>query len=135
MLNRLSKRKRSGRESTDPVIPTAEAAPGSLEAAVAREHNPLKRFFKILGPGLVTGASDDDPSGIGTYEIAGASLGLSTLWMALATLPMMTAIQFICAEIGMVTGTGLARVLRDHYSRTLLYPVIAALIVANTGRC
>jgi NRAMP (natural resistance-associated macrophage protein)-like metal ion transporter len=92
----------------------------------------LKRFFKILGPGLVTGASDDDPSGIGTYAMAGASLGFSTLWMAVVTFPMMTAIQFICAKVGMITGTGLARVLRNHYSKALLYPVVVALVVANT---
>ena len=92
----------------------------------------LPRFFKILGPGLITGASDDDPSGIGTYALAGASLGFSVLWTALATLPMMTAVQFMCAKIGLVTGTGLARVLRQHYSRALVYPVVAGLVVANT---
>src|SRR5438477_6762263 len=92
----------------------------------------VRRFFKSLGPGLITGASDDDPSGIGTYALAGASLGFSVLWTALATFPMMTAVQFMCAKIGMVTGTGLARVLRQHYSRALLYPVVAGLVVANT---
>ena len=116
----------------DPRIHHSEAAPGSLEAAVAREHNPVKRFLKILGPGLITGASDDDPSGIGTYALAGASLGFSTLWTALATFPMMTVVQYMCAKIGMVTGVGLARVLRYHYSKVLLYPVVAALVIANT---
>jgi NRAMP (natural resistance-associated macrophage protein)-like metal ion transporter len=91
-----------------------------------------KRFFKILGPGLITGASDDDPSGIGTYSLAGASLGFSMLWTALITFPMMTAIQFICAKIGMVTGMGLARVLSKHYSKAVLYPIVAGLVVANT---
>ncbi len=105
---------------------------GSLEAAVAHEPNPVKRFFKILGPGLITGASDDDPSGIGTYATAGASLGFSTLWTALVTLPLMAAVQFICAKIGMVTGTGLARVLKRHYSRKLLYAVVIGLVIANT---
>jgi Mn2+/Fe2+ NRAMP family transporter len=62
----------------------------------------------ILGPGLITGASDDDPSGIGTYTQAGASLGLATLWTAVITLPMMAAIQLICAKIGMVSGMGLS---------------------------
>lgn len=104
----------------------------SLEAAIAGERNPLKRFLRVLGPGLITGASDDDPSGIGTYAVAGASLGFSTLWTALATLPMMTAIQFVCAKVGMVTGMGLARVLRLHYSKALLYPVVAGLTIANT---
>jgi NRAMP (natural resistance-associated macrophage protein)-like metal ion transporter len=88
--------------------------------------------LKILGPGLITGASDDDPSGIGTYAVAGASLGFSTLWTALATFPMMTAVQFVCAKVGMVTGMGLARVLRLHYSKALLYPVVAGLTIANT---
>ncbi len=64
----------------------------------------LKRFLKILGPGLITGASDDDPSGIGTYALAGATLGFSSLWTALVTFPMMAAVQFTCAKIGLVTG-------------------------------
>jgi NRAMP (natural resistance-associated macrophage protein)-like metal ion transporter len=81
---------------------------------------------------LITGASDDDPSGIGTYALAGASLGFSALWTALVTIPMMTAIQFICAKIAMVSGMGLARVLRTHYPRALLYPVVAGLVIANT---
>jgi len=104
----------------------------TLEEAVAREPNPIKRFLRILGPGLITGASDDDPSGIGTYATAGASLGFATLWTAMLTLPMMAAVQFICAKIGLVCGCGLAGVLRRHYSRWLLYPVVVALTVANT---
>ena len=71
-------------------------------------HNPLVRYFRILGPGLVTGAADDDPSGITTYSVAGASLGYGMLWMALATFPLMAAVQLICARIGLVTGRGLA---------------------------
>ncbi len=131
--SRKRRRKKSkSNQSTAPLIPRIETAPSSLEAAVTRERNPVKRFFKILGPGLITGASDDDPSGIGTYALAGASLGFSTLWTALVTFPMMTAIQFICAKIGMVTGVGLARVLRKHYSKALLYPVVAGLVIANT---
>lgn len=104
---------------------------GSLEAAVAKTSG-IKRFFLILGPGFVTGASDDDPSGIGTYAMAGAALGYRTLWMALFTLPLMVAVQFICAKIGMVSGRGLAGVLRQHYSKSLLYPAILGLVVANT---
>jgi NRAMP (natural resistance-associated macrophage protein)-like metal ion transporter len=113
-------------------IPHLEPPTGSLEAMVASETNPVKRFFRVLGPGLVTGASDDDPSGIGTYAQAGAMFGVSLLWTALFTFPMMWAVQFICAKIGMVTGTGLTRVLRKHYSPWLLYPVVAGLVVANT---
>ncbi|HEY8188023.1 MAG TPA: Nramp family divalent metal transporter, partial [Pyrinomonadaceae bacterium] len=97
-----------------------------------RERNPIKRFLKILGPGLITGAADDDPSGIATYSIAGASLGFATLWTALVTLPLMTVVQFLCAKIGMVSGMGLAGVLRNYYSRWLLYPAVFSLLVANT---
>jgi NRAMP (natural resistance-associated macrophage protein)-like metal ion transporter len=96
------------------------------------ERNPLKRFWQILGPGLVTGASDDDPSGIGTYSMAGAAFGFSTLWTAVITFPMMTVIQYVCAKIGMVTGQGLADVLRTHYSKKWLYAAVFALFVANT---
>jgi len=92
----------------------------------------VRGFVRTLGPGLITGASDDDPSGIATYAQAGAALGFASLWTALLTFPMMWSIQFICAKIGMVTGGGLARVLRKHYSSWLLYPIVTALVVANT---
>src|SRR5467141_2245367 len=117
-----------------PVIPHSEPAGGtvSLEAAMMLERSRVKRFFKVLGPGLITGASDDDPSGIGTYAVAGASLGFTTLWTALFTFPLMVAVQLTCARIGMVTGMGLAAVLRRHYSRSLLYVSVFALVIANT---
>lgn len=117
-----------------PRIPHTEPAggTGTLEAAISREPNPLKRFVKVLGPGLITGASDDDPSGIGTYAIAGASLGYATLWTALITFPLQAAVQLICAKIGLVTGMGLAGVLRRHYPRPLLYGAVLGLLVANT---
>lgn len=86
----------------------------------------------VLGPGLVTGASDDDPSGIGTYTQAGAAFGFATLWMAPVTLPMMAAVQFICAKIGMVSGMGLAAVLRTHYARWVVYGSVSLLVIANT---
>jgi len=116
-------------------IPRKEPAGGtaSLEAAVRGEPNRLKRYLTILGPGLVTGASDDDPSGIGTYAVAGASFGYSTLWTALVTLPLMASVQFICAKIGMVSGMGLAGVLRRHYPRALLYPAVLALFAAASA--
>lgn len=94
--------------------------------------NPLKRFLSRLGPGLITGASDDDPSGIGTYTQAGASLGFATLWTAIVTLPLMIVVQHICAKIGMVSGRGLAGVLHKYYPRWLLYPTVLGLVVANT---
>src|ERR1044071_8106523 len=111
---------------------TAKAGDGTLESRLAQEQNPIKRALMILGPGLITGASDDDPSGIGTYTQAGASLGLATLWTAIITLPMMAAIQLICAKIGMVSGMGLAGVLRKHYPRWVVIWAITLLVVANT---
>src|SRR5260370_41297873 len=93
----------------------------ALESRIDREKNPIKRLLMVLGPGLVTGASDDDPSGIGTYTQAGASFGFATLWTAPATLPLMAADQFICAKIGMVSGMGLAAVLRKQLGRWAVY--------------
>src|SRR5436189_6053499 len=92
----------------------------------------IKRILDRLGPGLITGASDDDPSGIGTYTQAGAALGFATLWTAIVTLPLMIVMQHICAKIGMVSGRGLASVLRRYYSKKLLYPVVIGLVIANT---
>ena len=109
--------------------PSVSDSPRNFEP---RERNPIKRFFKILGPGLITGAADDDPSGVATYSIAGALLGFATLWTALVTLPLMSVVQFLCAKIGMVSGMGLAGVLRNYYSRWLLYPAVFLLLVANT---
>ena len=97
-----------------------------------RKNNPLTRFLDRLGPGLITGASDDDPSGIGTYTQAGAALGYATLWTAIVTLPLMIVVQHVCAKIGMCSGRGLAAVLRRYYPRWLLYPTVAGLVVANT---
>jgi NRAMP (natural resistance-associated macrophage protein)-like metal ion transporter len=119
-------------ESEAPIIPHTEPAIGSGEANAARQPNRLMRFLKVLGPGFITGASDDDPSGIGTYSVAGASFGFATLWMALFTFPLMAGVQFICAKIGLVSGEGLASLLRKHYSRWLLYPAVFALVIANT---
>ena len=105
--------------------PSAEALPP------AHSHNPLVRYFRVLGPGLVTGASDDDPSGITTYSVAGASLGYATLWTAIITFPLMAAVQLVCARIGLVTGRGLAGSVRSHYPRSLLYVACLLLLVAN----
>src|SRR5438552_3764742 len=94
---------------------------------VARERQPIKKAALILGPGFITGAADDDPSGIGTYSVAGASLGLATLWTALITFPFMAAVQNICAQLGQVSGTGLASNLKEHYPRSALYPAVPQL--------
>ncbi len=94
------------------------------------------RFWKILGPGLVTGASDDDPSGIATYSQAGAAYGLSTLWTALITFPLMASIQEMCARIGLVTSHGLAGTLKSNYSKPVLYLMLLfsfPAIVLNIG--
>jgi NRAMP (natural resistance-associated macrophage protein)-like metal ion transporter len=97
----------------------------------AHSHNPAVRYFKTLGPGLVTGASDDDPSGIATYSVAGAAFGYGLLWTAIATFPLMAAIQLICARIGLVTGLGLAGAVRAHYPKKLLTAACSLLLVAN----
>ncbi len=91
----------------------------------------LKRSFAILGPGLITGAADDDPSGISTYSVAGAAYGYATLWIALLTFPLMTAIQLMCARLGMVTGRGLGAAVRIYYPRWVLWAACSILVVAN----
>lgn len=96
----------------------------------------LKRFWKIIGPGLVTGASDDDPSGIATYSQAGAAFGLSTLWTAILAFPLMAAIQQMCARIGLVTTQGLTGTLKKHYPRPILYLMLLfsfPAIIMNIG--
>lgn len=87
---------------------------------------------KSVGPGIIAGASDDDPSGIATYSQAGAQFGLGMLWMALFQYPLMTAIQEMCARIGLVTGDGLAAVMRSKYSRKVVFPIATLLLIANT---
>ena len=105
---------------------------GVREAALSKEPNHLMRFLRILGPGIIVGASDDDPSGIATYSVAGATYGFATLWTALVTFPLMTSVQFVCAKIGLVTGNGLARVLRDMYPAPVVTSIVLALALANT---
>ncbi|HEV2065017.1 MAG TPA: divalent metal cation transporter [Thermoanaerobaculia bacterium] len=100
--------------------------------ATAGQRGAIRRFFSILGPGVITGAADDDPSGIATYSIAGAQLGTSLLWTAFLTWPLMAAVQMACARIGMVTGGGLAGALRKKLPRWLLVTAALALFGANT---
>jgi NRAMP (natural resistance-associated macrophage protein)-like metal ion transporter len=90
-----------------------------------------KSFWRKLGPGLITGASDDDPSGIATYSRTGAQFGYSMMWLMLFSFPLMVAIQEICARIGRVTGTGLGANMRKHYPKPLLYGVVSLLCLAN----
>jgi Mn2+/Fe2+ NRAMP family transporter len=92
----------------------------------------IQRWLRVLGPGLITGAADDDPSGIGTYSQAGAAFGTGQLWLALYMLPLLIAVQEMCARIGLVTGKGIAAVVRQHYSRRVLFAAVALVFVANT---
>jgi NRAMP (natural resistance-associated macrophage protein)-like metal ion transporter len=91
----------------------------------------VRRFFAQLGPGLVTGAADDDPSGISTYAVTGAAFGYTTLWTALFSFPLMTAVQLMCAHLAMVTGRGLAGTVRRHFPHWVLWGACTLLIVAN----
>lgn len=91
-----------------------------------------KKLLKIVGPGLITGAADDDPSGIATYTQTGAQFGYGQLWTALFLLPFMVAIQEACARIGAVTGKGIAAVAKENYSKKVLYGLLALILVANT---
>ncbi|MGH6878979.1 MAG: NRAMP family divalent metal transporter [Rhizomicrobium sp.] len=109
---------RAGAEATDLSAKTTRSA--------------LVRFLAILGPGLVTGAADDDPSGIGTYSQVGAQFGYQMGWTMLFSYPLMVAIQEIAARIGSTTGHGIAANLREHYPRWLLQIVVIALLIANT---
>ena len=92
----------------------------------------LKAALKSLGPGLITGASDDDPSGIATYSQTGASFGLGMLWMALFQYPMMAVVQEMCARIGITEGDGLAFVMMKKYSKKVVLPIASLLLIANT---
>ena len=99
-----------------------------------KKSGPIDRvdsFFRDLGPGLITGCADDDPSGISTYSVAGAAFGYATLWTALISFPLMVSVQMMCSRLGMVTGRGLASVIRLHYSRWVLWSSCLLLVTAN----
>ena len=102
-----------------------------LEELRPKPHRGVQQFLAELGPGLITGAADDDPSGISTYSVAGASYGYATLWTALLSFPLMAAVQLMCARLGMVTGCGLASVIRTRYPRWVLWFACSLVIVAN----
>lgn len=97
-----------------------------------RKKSKFARLLRIFGPGLVTGAADDDPSGIATYSQTGAQFGLGQLWTALYQLPLIIAVQEACARIGAVTGKGLAGVVKEHFSRKILVGVVLLVVIANT---
>jgi NRAMP (natural resistance-associated macrophage protein)-like metal ion transporter len=92
----------------------------------------VRALLKALGPGIITGAADDDPSGIATYSIAGAQLGTKLLWTALLTWPLMAAVQMMCARIGKVTGQGLAANFSQRFPKWLLFAFVCALLTTNT---
>lgn len=110
----------------------ADSHQDSIRLKPGKARNPIARFLRKLGPGLITGAADDDPSGIATYSVAGAQQGTGLLWTALITWPLMGAIQMMCARIGMVTGRGLAATLRVKFPKWLIVAACIALFVANT---
>jgi NRAMP (natural resistance-associated macrophage protein)-like metal ion transporter len=95
-------------------------------------NNKIYRFLKTFGPGIITGAADDDPSGIATYTQTGAKFGYGQLWAAIAMLPLMIATQEACARIGAVNGKGLAAVIKDNYSKKVLYTAVFLVVIANT---
>ncbi len=96
-----------------------------------RKRHPVAAFFADLGPGLITGAADDDPSGISTYSVTGAAFGFSSLWTAIFSFPLMVAVQLMCARLGMVSGRGLAGNIRRRYPRWVMWTACAMLLVAN----
>src|SRR6266566_6957036 len=106
-----------------------EAAAAKVIRKISRRR--VRHFFRELGPGLITGAADDDPSGISTYSVTGASFGYAPLWTALFSFPLMASVQIMCARLGMVTGLGLAGVIRARYPRWVLWGACSLLIVAN----
>jgi NRAMP (natural resistance-associated macrophage protein)-like metal ion transporter len=95
------------------------------------KRNKFLKFLSILGPGLTTGAADDDPSGIATYSQTGAQFGYGQLWTAFYMLPFMMGVQEACARTGMVTGKGIAAIVKEHYNSKVLYAVVALVVIAN----
>src|SRR5258706_2478976 len=93
--------------------------------------NSLKKVLRILGPGLITGASDDDPSGIATYSQTGVQFGYGQLWTALYMLPFLAGFQEACARIGVVTCKGIAAVVREHFSEPVLYVDVLLVLLAH----
>ncbi len=113
-------------------MPDSKAEMAEKEVQESGLWGKLKAYWKVLGPGLVTGASGDDPSGIGTYSQTGAQFGYTQLWTALFTFPLQAAVQEICARIALQTGRGLAANIRKYYPKPILYFYIAILFIANT---
>src|SRR5512147_1006293 len=106
---------------------SASRPPPSGDLPRRFHHGRVGRFFRELGPGLITGAADDDPSGISTYSVTGAAFGFAQLWTVFFAFPLMTAVQLMCARLGLVAGQGLAAVIRRRYPRWVLWSACALL--------
>ena len=119
-------------KSLEYSIEQSEKIARKLPASGGKSLRRARDFWYLLGPGLTTGASDDDPSGIATYSQAGAQYGFSLLWLAAFTFPLMAVVQEMCARIGLVTGRGLAGSIRTHFGKRILYISTLALFAANT---
>lgn len=119
------------KKAVDGTLQVTESEVTKIKEIVKNPWKKTRFFLKALGPGLITGASDDDPSGIGTYSSVGARFGLSILWMAAWLLPVMLAVQEACARIGVVTNKGLAGVLQKHYRKNIVAVIVFLLIIAN----
>ena len=118
MADDIEEGRKVEKEGEDIILPKVEKSFASS----------FRLFFKSLGPGLVTGGSDNnDPSGIATYSQAGAQFGYGLLWMAVVTPPMVMIIEEMCARIGIVSGNGLSQIIKQHYSKKLLYSIASLL--------
>jgi NRAMP (natural resistance-associated macrophage protein)-like metal ion transporter len=122
--------KEGGGEGEDDIEESRPEEPAKTQSK--RSSSLLRSIFQIFGPGVITGASDDDPSGIATYSQVGAQFGFGMLWMVLFLYPLMTVVQEMCARIGLVTGSGLAGVIKKRHSKKIVYPIASLLLIANT---
>ena len=122
-------REKESEEKNDEVLDIYNDKKSSKSPSCSSSH---KAILDQLGPGIITGASDADPSGIATYSQAGAQFGFGLLWLVLILYPMITAVQEMCARIGLVTGSGLSAVIKQKYSRKIVFPITILLLIANT---
>jgi NRAMP (natural resistance-associated macrophage protein)-like metal ion transporter len=141
-MRRKSASKKAQRPLAIKTVETSQAVKVSIADAPTDSVNPeakrfgviqkVEHFFKDLGPGLITGAADDDPSGISTYSVTGAAFGYAQLWTVIFSFPLMTAVQLMCARLGLVSGRGLAGAIRQRYPRPVLLFACSLLVIANT---
>jgi NRAMP (natural resistance-associated macrophage protein)-like metal ion transporter len=120
------------KEKSIEETPTPEKTSENIKSQSAKTHLAAKDLYRLVGPGVVTGSADNDPSGIATYSQAGAQFGLGMLWLALFQFPLITAVQEACARIGIVTGSGLGAIIGKKYNRKVAVPLASLLLIANT---